>query len=113
MAIVTQSVTLYILDNEPKATVFVVQGDTGRALLCKFKRWSVPAGATAVLYVETPTGAVEDATCTNNGDGTVTAPLSAAMLADAGEARGMVEITSGTVATSFEFALIVRGKVGS
>lgn len=92
--------------------VDAVQGDSGRVLACRLTDFAIPAGSTARIYAEKPSGAQIYNVAAVNGN-IVEVELTTQMLAELGKTVCQVEIENGDErVTSFDFAIhIVKSRV--
>lgn len=108
--------TIEIQVNKPGLLpqINAVQADSGRTLTCIVSDMTIPAGATAQIYAQKPSGAKVFNTCSVSGRN-VTVDLTTQMLAELGRTMCQVQVMQGEEkVTSFDFAInVVKNRVDS
>ena len=102
-----QHLILYAGTNKVPAVLNVAQTDTGRVLVARFGDYTAPTGATAKLYIESPSVTVHEIAGTVDGN-VLRFALTAESLSEYGTARGQVEITGGGDVSSLPFIIQIE-----
>ena len=91
-----------------------IQADSGRTLDCIISDMAIPAGATARIYAQKPSGAKVFNNCAIS-DRTVSVGLTTQILAELGRTVCQVQITQGTEkVTSFDFIInVMKSRIDS
>ena len=110
----TQTIEIQVNNPGLIPQVNAVQADSGRTLNCIVSDMAIPAGATAQIYAQKPSGAKVFNTCSVSGRN-VTVDLTTQMLAELGRTMCQVQVMQGEEkVTSFDFAInVVKNRVDS
>ena len=110
----TQTIEIQVNNPGLIPQVNAVQADSGRTLNCIVSDMAIPAGATAQIYAQKPSGAKVFNACTISGRN-VMVDLTTQMLAESGRTMCQVQVMQGKEkVTSFDFVInVVKNRVDS
>lgn len=110
----TQTIEIQVNNPGLIPQVNAVQADSGRTLNCIVSDMAIPAGATAQIYAQKPSGAKVFNACTISGRN-VMVDLTTQILAELGRTVCQVQITQGTEkVTSFDFIInVMKSRIDS
>lgn len=110
--IIDQNIVLYANNKKVSPVVNMVQGDTGRRLVCKIEGLALTSSMSAMMWFERPDGSVYSKSGTvSTASQQITVELSAAggALTQVGEVKAQLKImNSGAVVSTFEFLIVVH-----
>lgn len=107
----TQQIIIYAHQYQAPQVVYAVQHDTGRTLTFVPGDFQIPAGATAQLWIKSPSGVLSFAAGTVSGQ-EITSALTEYNLAEAGNNLGQLQISAdGDYIKGFSFILRVQEEV--
>lgn len=111
---ITQTIEIQVNNPGLIPQVNAVQADSGRTLNCIVSDMAIPAGATAQIYAQKPSGAKVFNACTISGRN-VMVDLTTQMLAESGRTMCQVQVMQGKEkVTSFDFVInVVKNRVDS
>lgn len=107
MASLTQTVQLRYTTNDFPPVVYMVQGDTGRQLVCQILDYNVPAGSSATLLTTRANGTFITNPGTIDGN-SVTIDIANGVLNHAGTISNQLLITDSDTKTVRSFSFIIR-----
>lgn len=110
----TQTIEIQVNNPGLIPQINAIQADSGRTLDCIISDMAIPAGATARIYAQKPSGAKVFNNCAIS-DRTVSVGLTTQILAELGRTVCQVQITQGTEkVTSFDFIInVMKSRIDS
>lgn len=110
----TQTIEIQVNNPGLIPQINAIQADSGRTLDCIISDMAIPAGATARIYAQKPSGAKVFNNCAIS-DRTVSVDLTTQILAELGRTVCQVQITQGTEkVTSFDFIInVIKSRIDS
>lgn len=110
----TQTIEIQVNNPGLIPQINAIQADSGRTLDCIISDMAIPAGATARIYAQKPSGAKVFNNCAIS-DRTVSVDLTTQILAELGRTVCQVQITQGTEkVTSFDFIInVMKSRIDS